>query len=456
MFKINALYIVVLATSLVNAAPPDAAVYLHGNLIDTATGEVRRDVAIGVRGDRIEDVRPVRDYAVPKGLRTVDLRGKYVLPGLINSHVHLATTPDGATARRYLRRELLSGVTTVRDMAGDARLLAELKREADFDEIASPDIVYSALFAGPSFFSDPRTLDSSRGWGPGQAPWMRAVTADSNLAMLVAEAHGTGATGIKLYADLPAGLVPAVVAEAHRQHLMVWAHAALFPAKPSDVVAAGVDVMSHACLLGYEVSDPPLNSAEEHRRVDEVRIKGNLAAIEAVLAQMKERGTILDATVSTYELSPALSCTGRQSDDLAQMAYRAGVSISVGTDDDADFTQVDSVMDAELEMLVGKVGMSTQDALKSATVIGARAVGQAERIGTLEPGKLANFVVVDRNPLEDIHNVRSVYLVVKHGIPRLRHARAAENQQLSHSSPAAFSSKGTAAARFLARSAGSP
>jgi hypothetical protein len=79
--------------------------------------------------------------------------GKFLIPGLMNSHVHLATLANPSAARAYLLRELYSGVTAVRDMAGDARLLGELKREAEFDEIQSPDIYDAAVIAGPQFFT---------------------------------------------------------------------------------------------------------------------------------------------------------------------------------------------------------------------------------------------------------------------------------------------------------------
>ena len=122
--------------------------------------------------------------------------------------------------------------------------------------------------AGPQFFVDPRTHDAARGLVAGQVPWMQAVTAETNLPMAVAEARGTGATALKLYADLSAELVKSITAEAHRQQLLVWAHAAVFPALPNDVVDAGVDVISHACLLGYQLTSPPVASYEDKRPVD--------------------------------------------------------------------------------------------------------------------------------------------------------------------------------------------
>jgi imidazolonepropionase-like amidohydrolase len=197
---------------------------------------------------------------------------------------------------------------------------------------------------------------------------------------------------------------------------MVWAHAAIFPAKPSQIAAAGVDVMSHACLLGYEVSDPPLATAEDRRHVEGDKVLRPNSAIAAVLAEMRRRGTILDATLWPYDTQAVHSCTPEQSAYLAAAAFHAGVAISAGTDDDPDWSHIDSELDTELELLVKKAGLSPAEALRSATIIGARTIGESANVGSVERGKLANFVVLKKNPLDNIQNLQSVELVIKHGI----------------------------------------
>jgi len=406
------------AAGAADAPPPKVVVYSGGTLIDVASGVARPDTAVVIQKDRIVAVSP--GFEARDGQEVVDVRGKFIIPGLVNTHVHLATSADPKAAQAYLRREFFSGVTMVRDMAGDVRLLSELKREAEFDEILSPDIFYVALMAGPQFFVDPRTHDAARGLTPGEVSWMRAITPETDLRIAVAEAKGSGATAIKIYADVPAALVRKIVAEAHRQHLLVWAHAAVFPAIPSEVVDAGVDVISHACILGYEISKPPLQSFEDKRPVDAEQLMRPNSQITALLEAIKRRGTILDATLFAYEVSEAHSCSAAVSDHLAAEAYQAGVAISAGTDDDADWSDPDSALDQELTLLVRKAGMTPADALRSATLVGARAAGQEKDAGTVEVGKLANFVVLERNPLDDIGNVRSVSIIVKHG---MRHAR---------------------------------
>jgi imidazolonepropionase-like amidohydrolase len=396
--------------------PQTTVVYLGATLIDTGDGSARTNVAIFTRGDRIVEIDSSDGLAARNGQEIVDLRGKFVIPGLVNTHVHTATVAVPAYAKAYLRRELYSGVTTVRDMAGDARLLSELKRESEFSEIPSPDIFYVALMAGPKFFVDPRTHDAARGRVAGQVPWMQAITAQTQLPTAMAEAKGTGASAVKIYADLSGSLVKNITAEAHRHQLLVWSHAAVFPALPSDIAEAGVDVMSHACMLGYQLSDPPLLTYEDQTAVDAAKVLKPNPTMSALYQTMKQRGIILDATLFPYESHQVHSCTGELSAYLARAAYEAGVSLSVGTDDDPNWDDPNSAIDTELALLVGKVGMTTAEALRAATVIGARAAGQEKDAGSIEVGKLANLVVLNKNPLQDIANIRSVYMVVKRGV----------------------------------------
>jgi hypothetical protein len=335
---------------------------------------------------------------------------------LINSHVHLATLPVPRDARAYLRRELHSGVTMVRDMAGDVRLLAELKREASAGEIAAPDIFYAALFAGESFFTDPRTHAAAQGIEPGKAPWMRAITPDTDLRQAVAEANGTGATAIKLYADMPAPLIKAITAEAHRQNLLVWSHGAIFPARPSDVVDAGVDVMSHADFIAFESDSPFPEGFAKAKQTDHGKWQMT-SAEQSVLDGMKKRHIILDATVDVGFRYPFKNWPAFLAPQLAREAYRRGIPICAGTDDDPpDWKDADSALLAEIERLVRDVGMTTVDALRAATTVGAQTIGQQDSAGVLAAGRVANFVVLGADPLQDIHNLHSVELVVKQGV----------------------------------------
>ena len=423
-FALLALVVATAFAANAQATDAKAIVYSGAALFDGTGAALRPDMAIVTQNERITAVIPESDLSriAPANAEIIDVHGQFVIPGLINSHVHLATTPDPVSAKAYLRRDLYSGVTAVRDMAGDARLLAELSREAQFNEIASPDIYYAALMAGPEFFKDPRTHQSSQGWLPGRAPWMRAIARQTDLRLAIAEAHGTGATAIKIYADLPAFLVRAISAEAHRQHMLVWAHAAVFPASPRDVVEADVDVASHACMLGYQAAKTMPRAYHNRTPVNAADVANATPTMEKLFAEMKKRGTILDATLYVYDemwrvphADPPPYCTLALAELIAGEAYRAGIPISAGTDGEADRKAPYSALDDELELLVQKAGMTSAEAIRAATVTGARTIGEQSAMGTIEPGKLANFVFLAKNPLDGIANLRTVVITVKHG-----------------------------------------
>ncbi|MBS0387583.1 MAG: amidohydrolase family protein [Proteobacteria bacterium] len=388
--------------------------YIGAALIDGTGKPPITDAVIVVQAGRIVALGSRADTPVPRGAGRVALGGRFVIPGLINTHVHLASPPLPAVAKAYLRRELYSGVTTVRDMAGDARLLGELKREALRDEIASPDIYYSALVSGPGFFSDPRVAVSSAGWSPGTAPWMHSVDEQTDLRQLIAEAKGTGATGIKIYADLPLDLIRAVTLEAHRQGMKVWAHAFVPPTLPAEVAGSGVDSMSHADFVAYELADPVPQKFRDLPPIDPAAAQPN-ARIDRVLQKMARNHVILDATVDISYFSPSKYFPQGIATAIAGEAFRDGVLLCTGTDDDPDFHYTDSRLLDEIERLVQASRLSPMDAIAAATANGALVLGLADQVGTLAAGKAADFVVLKRNPLADIRNLRSVEMVVKRG-----------------------------------------
>jgi imidazolonepropionase-like amidohydrolase len=412
------------ATPVCAAETSRVTVYRGVSLIDGTGAATTPDMDIIVEGERIRAVVPhsaADEYE--RGANIVDVGGLYAIPGLIDSHVHLATSPNRRYAEALLRREVYSGVTAVRDMAGDARLLADLSRGALLGEIQAPDIDYAALMAGPEFFKDPRTADATRGAVPGAVPWMRAISSATDLRLAVAEAHGTGATAIKIYADLPADLVRNITEEAHRQNMLVWAHAAVFPASPQDVIDAGVDVVSHSCLLAYQASEHMPPAYHNRPPVEENKFSGDNPLLEALFADMKRRGTILDATLYVYDVmwkepnpQPPPYCTLALAEKIAAEAHRAGVPISAGTDAPGDWTNPWPSLDDELSLLVHYAGFSPMDAIVAATNVGAMTIGRAKEMGTIEPGKLADIVFLARNPLSEIDNVKSVVMTVKRGV----------------------------------------
>ncbi len=386
-------------------------------LIDGTGALPRPGTTVLVKGQRVVDIFPTDSRVLDADTRTLDLAGRYLIPGLIDTHAHVATDPAGEDTRerteRRLCNALLGGVTTIRDMAGDVRVLGSLARDALVGTIVSPDIQYVALFASPQFFADPRAGAASAGEVAGTLPWMRGISDTTDLHQAVAEARGTGATAIKVYAGLEAGLVREIVAEAHRQDLPVWSHLYVGPAGPLDVVEAGTDVVSHATHLAFALG------RERGRALLTAEVDSALdlsdPAIDSVLAAMVDNGTVYEPTLFIYQDRPA---SLRLAGALVRMAHAAGVRISAGTDSvagaDGDTVTLPNIH-REMQLLVEIGGLTPAEALDAATRTAAVAANVLDSRGTVAVGKLADLVVLAGDPTADIRNSERVEGIIKRG-----------------------------------------
>jgi imidazolonepropionase-like amidohydrolase len=210
----------------------ESLVLANVTVIDGNGGRPKPNMTLVISGERIAEMFPAGKKRLPAGATVMDLSGQYVMPGLIDSHYHLIAY-DKAKEELIARFALIGGITSVRDMAGDGITLAELAKAARDNNVQSPRIYFSALMAGSTWFVDARVAMMMHGKPAGQAAWARAIKPDTDIVKAVTEAKATGATGIKLYADLPPDIVKKITKEAHRQNLKVWSHATLFPANPA-------------------------------------------------------------------------------------------------------------------------------------------------------------------------------------------------------------------------------
>lgn len=420
----NAVVAAVLGLAAVSSgdqAQEGVTALVNANLIDGRGNAPVSRQTILIADGRISAVFPSGSRPLPDGARIIDLTGQTVLPGLIEGHVHISLNPEAAAG---LRKMLRAGITTVRDVGGDARVLQGLRSKAAAAPNTMPDLVYSATLYGPQHLSDRRPARVSRGFELGTAPWSRMVTQDSDIAAAVAEAKATGATGLKLYASLGPDLLRRIVEEADRQGMKTWVHSVVFPAAVHHVVAAQPDQIIHAKgFITAGATDLPDNFDEGTgtwlAARDFTGTDPNAPRFGALFASMVAAGTILEPALLADIYLPERSRQSRPAwlehmanwaCGLTGVAYKAGVTMSAGTDTNGN----QPFLGRELSRLV-ECGLSPLDAIRAATYNNAKAMGLEKSIGSVEEGKRADLLVLAADPASDISRINDVRMVFKNG-----------------------------------------
>lgn len=413
------------------ATPASAAEWLvlaNFTLIDGAGNPAREVMSLSIRDGIIIDIDGGQDTPTPNQtdiVTSIDLGGAFVMPGLIDTHVHVSLFPNAREeAERILKQAVRGGVTTVRDLGGDARALAEINRTIAKGDFIGPTVVYSATFGGASFFEKDKRRRFSYGYVNGEAPWRKAVTNRSNLTIDIAEAKGAGAKVAKIYANLDASLATKLIREAKKQKLLTAAHSTVFPAGPEDLVDAGVNSLSHAPYLVWQaVSDIPneygarINGPWKETPADHPKLI-------ALYRKMAAKNVSLDATLYIYRemgsFSPEIQADWtaealKWSMDVVRVAHEHGVPITTGTDwFEPRFDGELPHTHEELAMLV-EAGLSPMEAIVAATRNGAIASGVEKDRGVIALGMAADLLVLNENPLADIRNTTKISFVVKDG-----------------------------------------
>lgn len=407
-----------------------------------------------VRGDRIICAGGSGECLVPKGARIVDAQGQYLIPGLIDSHVHLLFIVDGSASEQLgtdLRDLLAQGVTTVRDMGTNpAALLARVRGMP-----AAPRVYAMQLVAGQRFFFNGsngfRAVRTARGVEFRQPPalamqymgWTPVMyNRGDDPDSIVRLARSAGAMGLKLYAQLDSVSVRRLTDAAHRAGMPVWGHAWVQPASVREQATAGMDGVVHAAGLAGElytaedrdtlVNDGDLQTATALAATPE---SAHDPRVTAALDTMARLGTMfeptLDATRHSVEAFASRSrrVAGLQQQyvraargfgmEVAREAIKRGVRISAGSDHVAYGPARDrATLFGELQLYVDSLELTPTAALLAATRDAARAIGgePGKNVGTIEAGNYADLVLLSKNPLEDIRNLEAVELVMRGGV----------------------------------------
>ena len=428
----------------------ESTAFTNTTLIDVEKSKPLENMTIIISDDKIKSVFPSNSQQIPMSAEVIDMTGHYIIPGLIDGHVHLFANQN---RNADLKKLLFSGVTSLRDMGGDARIYQKINQNIANGTMQSPNIYYSATFFGPEFLVDPRTKFANKGINPGDAPWMRVVNDNTNLKKVITEAKEIGVTGIKAYASISPDLLKKISEEAHKQGLKVWSHSATFPSKPSDAVKANVDAISHGVGMIVEEAETVPNSFND-AILNFIPIqdfeKANVLskAYVDLLQLMKSHGTIFEPTISAWKkvptenkntkmdkkkIGPTSNMTQAKKkmnvpamtqarnkmnvpamikwvDNITNAAYINEVTIAAGT----DFTRTIKWIQDEVRFLV-ESGLTEIDAIRAATLNNAMVIGIDKTHGSISIGKQADLVILSKNPLENIENIRSVKMVYKDG-----------------------------------------
>ncbi|MDB5336688.1 MAG: hypothetical protein JWN70_2307 [Planctomycetaceae bacterium] len=422
--------------------PPAKSLAITGVTVIDATGApAQPDITVIIFGNRIIAMGEV---GVPAGAQVVDGKGKYLIPGLWDMHVH-TVSPS------FLQLYLANGVTGVRDMhAMDPDATFGLRKQVQEGKQPGPRIVV----AGP-------LVDGPNPFVPGSL--VAADAAEGRAA--VRKLKKMGADFVKVYTKLPREAYLSIADEAKLQGLPFVGH---IPESVSAAEASDLGQKSIEHLTGVELASS--DKEDELRREAVAALVDNQAAMEllgrigaraadsvsdtkarALYARFVRNGTwhvptltvlhslvslddpkftadprvkYMPPSLSSYwtliklppETAAGLKLRYKRTTGLVRAMHQAGVPFLAGTDTPGvPYVFPGFSLHNELALLVVECGFTPLEALQAATRNPARFFGREKDLGTVEPGKLADLVLLDADPLADIHNTTKIAAVVANG-----------------------------------------
>lgn len=405
-------------------------------VIDGTGGAGRAHMTVVISGGKIIAVDPVSRATVPGQATIIDGRGKFLIPGLWDMHVHLAKASAPS-----LGLFVANGVTSVRDMGGDFEVVQRWRSEIATGTRIGPRI----RTPGPILESAARVRRMKARGTVEPVDRFRAPVADTVDARRVVDSVARlGVDFIKVRTAASRETYQAIASAARRVGLTVAAHGDIVP--PEEMLRAGQRSIEHGMypplqkrdarvraqlireLARAQVAIVPtmvnyyqwllVSPTEARRIVDDTlgRIDARRRYVSGYLLedwreQIAERGGVKDALIRRFYLPRAYNAVLR---DLQEM-HRAGVRILPGTDVAVALMYPGFSLRDELGYFVDKIGMTPMEALVSATRSSAEFSGMLDSLGTVQVGKLADLVLLDADPLLDIRNVGRIEAVIARG-----------------------------------------
>jgi imidazolonepropionase-like amidohydrolase len=409
---------------------PPVFVIRNARLFDAEQRTLQPAMSVRVRGDQIEAVGIDADVRAPHGAEVIDAAGKVLLPGLWDMHVHVLDQSEGAL-------HLFAGITTVRDLGNDPDALDRITKQFDDGTLAGPRILRAGLIDRRDELA---------------APIGKLVATPAEMQQAVNAYADRGYRQVKLYSSLSRELMTAGIAAARARGMRVSGHV---PAGMTmrEVVLAGFDEVQHANFWLLNFMSPEINArtnspvrfsaAYEHGR----EIDMHSAEVRDFIALLKQHDTVVDPTLVTFENMfrgwrgeqaawltpwatqlPAANLRGGREggrattpeqraaygesftrmQQMLKALHDAGVRVVAGTDGGA------LLYSRELELYV-EAGIPAADVLYIATLGAARVMSEDATSGSISPGKRADMVLIDGNPLERMGDIRRTVLTIKGG-----------------------------------------
>jgi|HubBroStandDraft_1064217.scaffolds.fasta_scaffold29207_2 imidazolonepropionase-like amidohydrolase len=392
---------------------PDGTLVLRGGRIFDGTGAPAREGSLVIVRNKIAKIVPPGATDWPADARVIELGGKTVIPGLIDLHTHItyaepkdteemARSMSDATLRgvEHLRYYIESGITSIRDVASAGEVPFRLKDWVNQNRIAGPRVFAAGqLITSTDGHGDEGGLDDDPITGA-----IRVALGPDGWREAVRVQFKRGADVIKIASHFTREEVSAAVSEAHALGLKVTCDCETFYIRWA--VEAGVDMIEH-----------PLPRTDETIRL------------------MAEKGTQSDPTLIPYIIIFNLAggyydTTSRRftfskdaNFDLVKKMKHAGITLGIGTDLVSDWYQyLPGPYVTEMKQFV-KLGYTVPEVLVVATKTNAQMLDMGDKLGTLEPGKLADVTVIDGKPDVDLDDLAKVSLVIRDGYVEVQDGR---------------------------------
>jgi len=436
MRRFTAIAVTVVATC---AAPnpgarPSMLAITDVTVIDATGAPARPDMTVLIEDDRIRAVGPAQAIEIPRGARVVDASGKYLIPGLWDMHVHLSYAGPEA-----LSLFVANGVTHVRDAGGPLAETKALRDRVAAGELIGPDIEIS----GPNLEGEAWMRAAYEIIPPDDPFWdrgPRVVVSAENVEGVVDSLVAQGVDFIKARNVWGEDFL-ALAAATERAGIPLASHNPN-GVNMADAARAGLDSFEHAESIQGDFDT--MSVAGRERMFEQVAATGALvtptliadigaivssdsairAAIGDTLGLLDPRNRYLSGPLRRqwrefveqrrqYGAPPAGTFPGIARE--ARAMNRAGIVMLAGTDLGLPLVYPGSGLHDELELLVREAGLTPMQALQSATRNPPRFFGLEDEEGTIAPGMVAELVLLDADPLEDIANTRRISAVVLNG-----------------------------------------